>query len=549
VQTEHQVTFDHYRLDLANEQVWQGTQLLPLTSKAFAVLRYLVEHAGQLVTKAELFDALWPGTAVSDGALTFCIVELRKALSDDAKAPRFIETVHRRGYRFIEKVVSSQQSVVSREDTEQGARSKEHGAKIELCSPTPSTQHPALSPQEAPALPLPDNPSLLVLPFTTLSSDPEQEYFSDGMTDTLITDLSQLSGLFIIARHSAFTYKGKPVKVQEVSKELGVRYVLEGSVQKANNCVRINLQLIDATTNRHLWAERYDRELHDIFALQDEVTQRVVAALQVQLTRGEQAQLVRRNTDNFEAYDSFLRGWVYYFRYTKDTNTQARHMFERAIGLDPRYADAYALLGVTYWIEWVLQWSQNPAQSLERFAEFAHQALALDDSLPAPHAALGYVYLWKDRQYPQGIAELQKAVSLAPNNADVYFALVEGLNFAGRHAEALAPIHKAMRLNPHYPANYPFNLGWAYQGTGQVEEALAAYKRAVNLNPDFPAIHLRLADLYSELGREAEARAEAAEVLRISPNFSVEAFRQNDVYADRARFERLVANLRKAGLK
>ncbi len=328
-----------------------------------------------------------------------------------------------------------------------------------------------------------------------------------------------------------------------------MRYVLEGSVQKANNRVRINVQLIDATTSGHLWAERYDRELKDIFALQDEVTQRVVAALQVKLTEGEQEYLVRKNTDNVEAYDSFLRGRTYYLRYTKEANAQARQMFERAIELDSRYADAYAFLGFTYWLEWVLQWSQNPAQSLERFAELAHQALALDDSLPTPHVALGYVYLWKDRQYEQGIAELQQAVSLAPNNADVYFALAEGLNIAGRHAEALGPIHKAMRLNPHYPANYPFNLGWAYQGTGQVEEALAAYKRAVNLNPDFPGTHLQLADLYSELGQEEEARREAAEILRISPNFSVEEFKQNNAYADRARLERFAVNLRKAGLK
>jgi adenylate cyclase len=325
--------------------------------------------------------------------------------------------------------------------------------------------------------------------------------------------------------------------------------VLEGSVQKANNRVRINVQLIDATTSGHLWAERYDRELKDIFALQDEVTQRVVTALQVKLTEGEQEHLVRKNTDNVEAYDSLLRGRTYYLRYTKEANAQARQMFEHAIELDSRYADAYTLLGFTYWLEWVLQWSQNPVQSLERFAELAHQALALDDSLPMPHIALGYVYLWKDRQYAQGIAELQKAVSLAPNNADVYFALAEGLNIAGRHAEALGPIQKAMRLNPHYPANYPFNLGWAYQGTGQVEEALAAYKRAVNLNPDFLAIHLQLADLYSELGQEKEARTEAAEILRISPHFSVEELRQNNAYADRARLERFVANLRKAGLK
>jgi adenylate cyclase len=406
------------------------------------------------------------------------------------------------------------------------------------------------SPQAAPAaLPLPDKPSIVVLPFVNMSKDPDQEYFSDGMTEDLTSDLSQISSLFVIARNSAFTYKGKAVKVQEIGRELGVRYVLEGSVRKADNQVRINAQLIDATTGGHLWSERYDRPLTDIFALQDNITQKIVAALEVKLTKGEQERLVRRTTDNLEAYDYFLRGRTYYLRYTKETNAQARLMFERAFALDPAYADACAFLGFTYWVEWFAQWSPNPSQSLERFAELAHQAIALDDSLPLSHIALGNVYLWKDRHYEQAIAELQKAVSLAPNNALVYFALAEGLNIAGRHAEALEPIQKAMRLNPHYPANYPFNLGWAYQETGRVEEALAAYKRAVNLNPDFPASHLQLADLYSDLDQEEEARAEAAEILRISPNFSVEDFRQNNAYADRARFERFVANLRKAGLK
>ncbi|HEV8716507.1 MAG TPA: tetratricopeptide repeat protein [Candidatus Binatia bacterium] len=367
-----------------------------------------------------------------------------------------------------------------------------------LSHPPLSTQDSALrTPAEpASALPLPDKPSIAVLPFTNMSGDPDQEYFNDGMTDTLITDLSKLSGLFVIARHPAFTYKGKPVKVQEVSQELGVRYILEGSVQKANNRVRINVQLIDATTSGHLWAERYDRELQDIFALQDEVAQRVVAALQVQLTEGEQEHLVHKNTDNVEAYDFLLRGVTYYLRYTPEANAQARQLFEHAIELDPRYADAYAFLSATYWIEWDLQWSQNPAQSLERFTELARQALALDDSLPLPHIVMGYVYLFKDRQFEQGVAELQQAVNLAPNNADMYFVLAEGLNIAGRPAEALGPIHKAMRLNPHYLAPYPMNLGWAYRGTGQYAEAIATLKEALSRNPNSILAHLNLAVSY-----------------------------------------------------
>jgi adenylate cyclase len=425
---------------------------------------------------------------------------------------------------------------------------------------TPSTQHPtpdtqssvsspqSLTPNPQP-LPLPDKPSVAVLPFTNMSNDPEQEYFSDGITDTLITDLSKLSELFVIARHSTFFYKGKPVPVTEVSRELGVRYVVEGSVQKAGNQVRINIQLIDATTGGHVWAERYDRDLKGIFALQDEVTRQIVRALQVKLTKGEQAQLWRKNTDNVEAYDSLLRGVAYYLRYTKETNAQARQMFERAIALDLQYADAYALLGWTYWIEWVFQWSPNPAQALDRFAELAHQALALDSSLPAPHAALGYAYLWKDRRYNLAIAELQKAVALAPSGADEHWGLAEGLNLAARHAEALEVIQQAMQLNPHYPAPYAFNLAWAYDKTGQVEAAIAAYKQAINLNPDFLAAHLQLAALYSKLGQEEAARAEAAEVLRVSPQFSMEKFVQNNPYADRAALERFVENLRRAGLK
>jgi TolB-like protein/cytochrome c-type biogenesis protein CcmH/NrfG len=403
---------------------------------------------------------------------------------------------------------------------------------------------------------LPDKPSLLVLPFTNMSNDPEQDYFNDGMTDTLITDLSQLSGLFVIARNSAFTYKGKAVKVQEVSQELGVRYVLEGSVQKAHNRVRINVQLIDATTSGHVWAERYDRELHDIFALQDEVTQRVVAALRVELTENEQAHLQPKRTDNVEAYDALLRGRTYYFRYTKEANAQAQQMFERAIALDPQYADAYVLLGFTHWLEWVLNWSQNPAQSLERFAELTHQAIGIDDSLPGPHIALGYVYLFQDRQFDQGIAELQQAVSLTPNNADAYFALAEGLNMAGRPAEALEAIQKAIRLNPHYPANYPFNLGWAYWKTGQYAEAIATLQEAIRLNPNFlpPQVSLAVSYRLQWLSQQSPAAqtlepalAVVQRVLALNDSYHWGHINLGYVYLYQQQYEQALAEMERAG--
>ncbi len=240
---------------------------------------------------------------------------------------------------------------------------------------------PTTSREPAVELPLPDKPSIAVLPFTNMSADPEQEYFSDGITEDLITDFSKLSGLFVIARNSAFAYKGKTVKVQEVRRELGVQYILEGSVRKAEGQVRITAQLVDTTTGYHVWAERYDRELKGIFALQDEVTQKIVVALEVKLTVGEQGRVWRRYTENVEAYDFFLRGMEYHNRLTLEANVQARQLFEKALTLDPQFAAAYASLGWTYLREWGWQQSQDP-QTLDRAFALAQKAIALDDSLP-----------------------------------------------------------------------------------------------------------------------------------------------------------------------
>jgi adenylate cyclase len=239
-------------------------------------------------------------------------------------------------------------------------------------------------------LPLPKKPSVAVLPFTNMSGDAEQEYFSDGMTETLITDLSKISGLFVIARNSTFTYKGQAVKLEQVGQELGVRYVIEGSVQKANGRVRINVQLIDATTGGHVWAERYDRELEDIFALQDELTQKIVFALKVLLTPEEHARFRRAPTDSLEAYDLHLRGQAYFYRFTPEAQAQARQLWERAIELDPAYDGAYAGLAIGHLVDFYWQWSPDPARSLEQAFVLAQRAVVLDDSLSAATVPWGW---------------------------------------------------------------------------------------------------------------------------------------------------------------
>ena len=405
--------------------------------------------------------------------------------------------------------------------------------------PTPSGEQPAL-------LPLPDKPSLAVLPFTNLSSDPEQEYFSDGITEDLITDLSRLSGLFVIARHSTFTYKEKAVKVQEVSRELGVRYVLEGSVRKVGERVRITAQLIDAPTGHHLWAERYDRPLKDIFALQDEIVQKIVTTLRLQLSLWEHGHLVRKTTDNLKAYDSYLRGVEYFYRSTQEATAQARQMFEYALALDSQYAEAYAQLGWTYSMGWISQWSQD-SQALEQAFALAQKAVALDASLSLAHRVLSCVSLWK-KQHEQAIVAAERAVALAPNDAEGYMRLGEVLNFAGRPEEAIGWVEKAIRLNPR-AFLYSFFLGHAYYLTGRYEEAIAVLKGILTRNPDFLPTHIYLAAIYSELGRETEARAEVAEVLRRSPHHSLEVLKHRLPYKDPAILERHIATLRKAGLK
>src|SRR5437867_3402174 len=262
------------RLDVANEWVWQGEQRLQLTPKAFAVLRYLMDHPGRVVTKEELLREGWPDTVVSEWALTTCIRQIRKALGEEVQTPQYLATVHRRGYRFIA------------------------AATAQTDEPAPPTPSATIPPERPPTLPLPDKPSIAVLPFTNLSGDPAQEYFGDGLTEVLTGDLSKISSLFVIARHSAFTYKGKAVKVQDVGREMGVRYVLEGSVLKADGQVRITAQLIDASTGYHLWSERYDRPFKDILTLQDEIVQKIVTTLRLQLAVQEHGYLVRNHTDN-----------------------------------------------------------------------------------------------------------------------------------------------------------------------------------------------------------------------------------------------------------
>ncbi|HXV81281.1 MAG TPA: adenylate/guanylate cyclase domain-containing protein [Candidatus Binatia bacterium] len=404
------------------------------------------------------------------------------------------------------------------------------------------------------AHPLPDKPSIAVLPFANISGDKEQEYFSDGITNDIITELSKFSNLFVIASNSVFTYKGKPVKVDEVGRDLGVRYVLEGSVQKAADRVRINAQLVDAATSRHLWADRYDRDLQDVFAVQDEITKSIVTALEVVLTADEQRRTARRYTDVIEAYDLFLRGRNYllagretgsFMRGTRQAHLKARTLFEEAIRLDPKFAAAYAEKSITYFFNFIMPLSRDP-ELLGPAWEAAQRSVALDDSLALAHARLSWVYLAR-RDQDKAIAEGKQAIALDPNDAENYAQLGNVLNWAGEPEEAIPLIEKAMRLNPLYPFNYLFYLGQAHYLLGQNEEAITLMNRALTRAGSFLPLRLHLAVLYQKLGRQKEAKAQLSEARKTFAWVSIEDTRQRSLYKG-GLLEGFLDGLRMAGM-
>ncbi len=393
------------------------------------------------------------------------------------------------------------------------------------------------------ALELPDEPSIAVLPFDNMSRDPEQEYFADGITEDIITEISKIAGLMVIARNSTFTYKGKAAKVQDVCSDLGVRYVLEGSVRRSGERVRVTAQLVEGRSGAHLWAERYDRRLEDIFAVQDDVTEKIVRALKVKLVGGMGRQLARADTDNPLAYDCVLRGREQYRLFSKNGNEAARRLFEQAIALDPDYAAPYAGLAETY----VHDWFMGARTALDRAFELARQANARDPSLPLVQEALSTVHLFK-QQHAEAIATARRWIEIEPSNADAYATLAGALHFAGENEEVIALVDKAMRLNPFYPFYYPHYVGMANMAMQRFDEAVVALKRGIVLSPEALPPHVVLAACYGHLGEREHAQAELAEVRRISPSFTIAWWCALVPYKRSADLELLVDGLRKAGL-
>jgi adenylate cyclase len=397
------------------------------------------------------------------------------------------------------------------------------------------------------AFPLPDKPSIAVLPFVNMSEDKSQEYFSDGLTDEIITALSKTPQLFVIASNSSFVYKGKPVNIQQVSRELGVKYVLEGSIQKSGDRIRINAQLIDALTGHHLWSERYDRELKDIFVLEDDITMKIITALQVKLTSGEMINVLAKGAKNIDAFTKYLQAVALWTRVTRETNAQAKKLLKEAIALDPEYPGPYIGLAKSYGLDVFLGGTESPAQSIAKAFEFAHKAISLDNTNGAAYSVLSWLYATQ-REYEKAIAASERAIALNPNSAESYMRLGLVLSYAGRAEEGIPYMQNALRLNPFPSPNYFLDSANIYRESGHYEKAVEAAKRALQAEPNSPLPYVTLAISYIRLEQVEEARAAAAEILRISPKFSLDRFAKVAPYTQKS-IQQMVEDLRKAGLK
>jgi adenylate cyclase len=416
---------------------------------------------------------------------------------------------------------------------------------IQHLSLRPPHTHASIPPQERPALPLPDIPSIAVLPFTNLSGDSQQEYFSDGISNQLIEDLSRLPGLFVIARNSSFAFKGKSTSEQEIARQLGVKYILEGNIRRAADRVRIGVELVDASSGTEMWTQRFDRPLKDIFAVQDEIVGKVVTTLGLIL------KLARQNnpsgagapaTDNLDAFDDFLRSQEYIWRSTKQDNERARYWADKAIEQDPHFADAYATVGWTHLNDGWNQWGMDPRADFAEARKMAEKALALDDSNAGALALIAELD-WQQGHSEQAVIDGRRAVNINPNYAFGYLALADAFSNDQKPEKAHDAVEKAIRLDPAGRGFYSYQLGNSDVQRGHYLEGIPILKMHVSAYPNSLVGHSALLIAYTDLGRDSEARAEAAEIMRISPHFTV------PVPDDNAWHKHVVTDWRKAGLK
>jgi TolB-like protein len=513
-----QFSFADHTLDIARRELRRGEESIAVEPQVFDLLAYLVQSRDRVVSKDDLIASVWGGRIVSDATLSSRIYAARKALGDSGEAQKLIRTVARKGLRFIAAV-----------------------------STQPLDQEPA-PPAEPPALPLPDRPAIAVLPFTNMSGDPEQEYFSDGISEDIVAALSKLRWFFVIARNSSFIYKGQAVHIRQVAKELGVRYVVEGSVRKAAGRVRITVQLNDAATGSQIWSERYDRDLADVFALQDEITAAIVASIEPQLYAAENVRARRKAPESLDAWELVMRALSYYWRVTRDDSLTAHDLLEQAIAIDPHYGQALGLLAASHAFSAYMGWT-DMAASFARAESAATAAVRADGDDPWAQHALGCVHVLAHR-LDDAFAQFELALSLNPN-----FAVAQGyqgvvLSLCGRYEEAIAAADRALRLSPRDPfsAIYYGVAAAAQFGARNYAEAMRLARDSIRQRGDFVGAHRVLTTAAGMAGADEVAAAALGELRRVQPNVSLAWLATNMPIRHSTEMEHYLEGFRRAGL-
>jgi TolB-like protein len=521
-----QFFFDDHALDTDRRELYRGPEAVAVEPQVFDLLVFLVQNRDHVVSKDDLINGVWGGRIVSESTLTSRINAARRAVGDSGEDQKLIRTIPRKGLRFV------------------GAVRTQTQGNEQAVGPPHEIQEPP-----RPALPLPDRPAIAVLPFANLSGDPEQEYFSDGITEDIITALSKLRWFFVIARNSSFIYKGKPVHMKRVAEELGVGYVVEGSVRKVGDRVRITVQLSDAATGNNIWAERYDRALADVFAVQDEITEAIVAAIEPQLYAAETFRSRRKPPNSMDAWDLVMRALSHFWRVTRQDYLVAQALLEKATAIDPNYGQALGVLATSQTFSAHMGWS-DMAAVVPLAERAALAAIRADSEDPWAHNALGSAYLFR-RRFEDSLAELEVALRLNPNFslAQGYYGLV--LSYAGRWEEGSVAARRALRLSPRDPFSAVFCGIAAYaQFVGRnYDGAIRLAREGIRQRSDFVGAHRVLTAAAGMAGKDDVAAAALRELRRAQPNISLAWIANQMPIMQEAERKHYLEGFRRAGLE
>ena len=521
-----QYFFADHILDTARRELRRGAEIIALDPHVFDLLVYLAQNSDRVVSKDDLIADVWGGRIVSDSTLTSRINAARKAVRDNGEDQRVIRTVPRKGIRLVCPVET---------------RPHDPGPDV-------SVLHADIIQEQARAFPLPDRPAIAVLPFNNMSGDPEQEYFSDGISEDIITALSKLRWFFVIARNSSFTYKGKAANIKQIGHELGVGYVVEGSVRKVGDRVRITAQLNDVATGAHIWAERYDRELKDVFAVQDEITEAIVSAIEPQLYAAENFRAQRKAPDSLDAWDLVMRALSHYWRVTRQDNVVAQALLEKAVAIDPNYGQALGLLAASHAFCTHMGW-EDMAVGVPIAEKAALEAIRIDREDPWAHLALGYIRLVA-RRFDDSLAAFELALRLNPNFSPAQGFYGLALSYCGRWKDADVAASRAIRLSPRDPFStiyYGIDAYAQYLGRNY-PIAIQLAREALRQRADFVGAHRVLVAAAGMAGEADVAKSALQELRRAQPNVSLAWIRDQLPFQHDADREHYLEGLRRAGL-